>query len=156
MTQPNEDVVTKSLTVNVAVAQAFRVWTEQIRLWWPPSHSLSGDPETELFIEGKLGGRFYERTSDGTEYDWGEVVLWQPPHCLAHTWYLGSGPTMPTRVEVTFTALSEQRTRIEIEHRGVDLIGELWWQRVAIFNAAWGEAVLPRYESYLKTTVNAP
>ena len=142
------DVVTKSITVALDAAQAFRVWTEQIHAWWPPGHSMSGDPQTRVFIEGKVGGRFYERASNGDEHNWGAVDIWEPPHRLAFTWYLGSNPELPSRVEVQFIPLAENKTRVELEHRGPELIGELWWQRNSIFNESWGK-ILSRFTRFL-------
>jgi len=64
------------LTYPVACSpeHAFRTWTERFGSWWPPSHSVSGDPAA-VVREPRGGGRSYERTQDGTEVDWGEVVL---------------------------------------------------------------------------------
>lgn len=142
--QESETVVTKSTVVRQDVSSAFRLWTEQIDGWWPAGHSMSGDPRTTVIIEGKVNGRFYERTSDGVEYEWGRVVVWEPPHSLAHTWYLGSGRELPTRVDVRFTATGENETRITIEHRGPKFIGELWWRNKERYSAAW-DKVLPAF-----------
>jgi uncharacterized protein YndB with AHSA1/START domain len=145
MTAPAlEDVITKSITVQCTIEVAFKVWTEQITVWWPQGHSLSGNPSPEVFIEGKAGGRFYERTPDGVEYDWGEITVWDPPHRLVYNWYLGSDPKRPTRVDVRFTARGPDSTRVDIEHRGPELIGELWVRRSPGFNASW-EELLPHY-----------
>lgn len=146
--QDAENTVTKSITVTVNVEQAFRVWTEQIRTWWPAGHSISGDPQTQVFIEGKIGGRFYERTADGVEHQWGIIEAWEPPSRLVFSWYLGSGQKIPSRVEVQFIPLDEQQTRIELAHRGPDLIGELWWQRKHLFHASW-DNILSKYSNHL-------
>ena len=140
----SENVVTKSIVVKQDVARAFRVWTERIDAWWPVGHSISGDPQTRVLIEGKVGGRFFERTSQGVEHDWGSVVVWEPPHRLVYNWYLGSGQEQPTRVEVQFVPLGESKTRVEIEHRGPELIGELWWLNNSRYGAAW-DKVLPEF-----------
>jgi uncharacterized protein YndB with AHSA1/START domain len=139
-----ESVVTKSILVACDVAHAFRIWTEQIHIWWPAGHSRSSDPATQVLLEGKVGGRFYERTSQGIEHDWGEVIRWEPPHHLAYTWYLGSGPAQPTQVDVRFTPLPTNQTRIDVEHRGPELIGDLWWRNQARYGTAW-EIVLTAY-----------
>lgn len=151
MTQPNTDVVKKSITVARSVEGAFRVWTEQIAAWWPAGHSRSGDPKTQVLLEGYVGGRFYERTSDGVEYDWGQVVVWEPPTRLAYTWVLGSGEILPTRVDVYFYALGPQQTRVDIEHRGPELIGALWWTNQVRYATAWA-TVLPHYGVYCAAT----
>ena len=139
-----ERVITKAITVERAVSDAFRVWTEQIHTWWPRSHSLSGDPGTRVMIEGRTGGRFYKRTSNGDEHVWGEVVAWDPPHFFAHTWVMGSGPALPSPVEVSFVPLDDGATRVEIAHRGPEFIGDLWWTVKSRFDVGWS-AVLPGF-----------
>src|SRR5215213_7604906 len=100
--KPVVNIVTKSIVVRCTLESAFRIWTEQLNLWWPKSHSLSADPHTTALLEGWVGGRLYERTPEGIEHEWGTITTWEPPHHLGYSWYLGSGPTMPTQVDVHF------------------------------------------------------
>jgi uncharacterized protein YndB with AHSA1/START domain len=137
----SESVVQKSVVLKLDRASAFQVWTEQIAAWWPKNHSMSGDPATQVFLEGEVGGRFYERTRNGDEYDWGAVQVWDPPERLSFTWYLGSGGEMPTRVDVHFTPLDGGSTRIDLEHRGPELVAELWWERKDLFSGAWDKVL---------------
>lgn len=139
-----QHVVRKSIPVALDQASAFRLWTERIHTWWPTGHSRSGDAQTTILMECRLGGRFYERTTDGTEYEWGRITEWEPPHHLAYSWYLGTGASQPTVVTVRFVRLDEQRTRVEVEHRGPELIGELWWVNNSRYSAAW-DVVLPAF-----------
>lgn len=60
----SEKAVEKSIVVAQGIERSFRVWTEQIHTWWPTSHSLSGNVQTRVMIEGKVNGRFFERTPD--------------------------------------------------------------------------------------------
>jgi uncharacterized protein YndB with AHSA1/START domain len=138
------DVVYKTILVRCPIEMAFRVWTEQIDRWWPKSHSRSGDPGILVFLERQVGGRLYERTLDGVEYTWGRVLIWNPPRHLAYSWYLGSSVEQPTRVDVQFSSTAEGFTRLDITHRGPELIGELWVRTNARFAAAW-EHVLASY-----------
>lgn len=142
---PDPNVVHKSITVPLAIEQAFQLWTEGISTWWPAGHSRSGEADIAIFIEGEVGGRLYERTKSGTEHEWGSILVWEPPAHLAYHWYLGSGPTQPTRVDVTFSVISQKETLVQIEHRGPELIGELWWLNNQRYRAAW-DIVLPAYE----------
>jgi hypothetical protein len=136
--------IEKTVLVRRDVATAFRVWTERVAAWWPAGHSVSGDPRTTVHIEGRVGGRLYERTPAGIEHDWGTVVVWEPPRHLAYHWFLGSGPDRPTRVDVRFADAGDGRTRVVVRHQGPDLIGDLWPTRSRVFDAAW-EVVLPAY-----------
>ena len=149
-----KDAVTKGIVVRCSVEAAFQTWTEHINTWWPKGHSRSGSPGTTVFIESRVGGRIYERTEDGVEHDWGEVIAWDPPRHFAYHWYLGSGPERPTRVDVYFTGHAEGGTHVEVSHRGPELIGELWSRNSSRYEAAW-EAVLPAYVAACNTQEEA-
>ena len=41
-------------------------------------------------FESRPGGRIFERTPEGVEHDWGEILAWEPPHRLAYRWHLGT------------------------------------------------------------------
>jgi uncharacterized protein YndB with AHSA1/START domain len=138
------DAVRKTILVRCAIHVAFRIWTEQIDRWWPKGHSRSGNLSTTVFLEPRIGGRLYERTPDGIEYSWGEVLAWEPPRHLAYHWYLGSGDDRPTRVDVWFSISPEGHTLVDIAHRGPELIGELWARTNARFAVAW-DHVLAAY-----------
>lgn len=142
-----ETAITKSITVRCHIDAAFRVWTEKIDLWWPKDHLISSESNSQIFIESQVGGRFYERTPDGIEYDWGIITVWEPPYRLAYTWNRGSTVERPTRVEVQFIVIEENCTRVDVEHRGPQYVGDLWRQTSPHYQAAW-EQVLPRYASF--------
>jgi uncharacterized protein YndB with AHSA1/START domain len=140
------DAVRKTILVRCPVELAFRVWTEQIDRWWPKGHSRSGDLATCVFLEPRAGGRLFERTPDGTEHTWGEVLVWAPPHHLSYHWYLGSSTEQPTRVDVQFSVHGDGNTQVDVTHRGPELIGELWARTNTRFAAAW-DSVLAAYAS---------
>lgn len=140
--------VTKSLLVHCPQELAFRVWTTEVDLWWPKSHTLSGDVGAEMRLEEHVGGRLYERTPAGEEKTWGKVLHWDPPHFISFSWYPGTGPQNPTMVDVRFHQEGSRLTRVELEHRGPELIGELWESRAARFVAGW-DAVFDAYAKFL-------
>ncbi|MEM8535928.1 MAG: hypothetical protein AAGF95_34190 [Chloroflexota bacterium] len=55
---------------------------------------------------------------------------------------------MPTHIKVRFTALDDSQTRVDLTHRGPELIGELWWQRQTIFHASW-DTILAQFTAFL-------
>jgi uncharacterized protein YndB with AHSA1/START domain len=109
--------------VRCSPEHAFSTWTERIGSWWPADHTASGERDLEIVLESRMGGRIYERTSDGVEHDWGEVVGWEPPHRLVYLWHLRRDRADATEVEVRFVARGEA-TRVEIEHRGWERLGD--------------------------------
>jgi uncharacterized protein YndB with AHSA1/START domain len=111
------------LDVGCSVEHAFTVWTEGIGTWWPIDHTVSTEPGLRVVLEGRVGGRVYERTATGTEHDWGEVTVWEPPSRLAYTWFLRADRADATDVEITFVATATG-TRVGIEHRGWERLGD--------------------------------
>ncbi|MEO5952813.1 MAG: hypothetical protein ABIQ44_10135, partial [Chloroflexia bacterium] len=121
----------------------FRTWTERIDAWWPQSHRPSGDAGAVVGLEGYEDGRIFERTSEGVEHVWGKVIAWEPTWHFGYDWYLGSGVEQPTRVDVVFRADGDG-TRVEVTHRGPELVGEIWTRNVARYVASW-DVVLSAY-----------
>ena len=111
---------------------AFGVWTAQIGLWWPADHTVSAEPGLTVVLEGRPGGRIFERTAGGVEHDWGEVTVWDPPRRLGYLWHLRRDRADATEVEIRFIDRGDATTRVEIEHRGWERLGadaETWRDR---------------------------
>ena len=131
-----------SFEVACPAEHAFAVWTSRIGTWWPRDHTVTGEADLTVVLEGEVGGRIFERTSGGVEHDWGAVTIWDPPATLGYSWHLGRDRDDATDVEVRFVAEGEATTRIEIEHRGWERLGEsatVWRDRNRI---GW-ETMLP-------------
>jgi uncharacterized protein YndB with AHSA1/START domain len=117
--------VRRSVFVQAPPERAFEVFTEGFGTWWPKSHSVIAAPQEAAFIEPRLGGRWYERGTDGSECDWGRVLACEPPHRLVLSWLLDAefepdpDEAKAAEVEVTFTREGDG-TRVELEHRGFE------------------------------------
>lgn len=125
---------------------AFEVWTARIGTWWPLDHTATGQPGLAVILEGRPGGRIFERTPAGAEHDWGEVLAWEPPARLVYSWHLRRDRADATEVEIRFVALERSRTRVEIEHRAWERLGaegEDWRDR----NRGGWSTLLPHYRT---------
>jgi uncharacterized protein YndB with AHSA1/START domain len=109
--------------VDCPVEHAFDVWTAGIAQWWPRDHTVSAEADLVVVLEGRPGGRIFERRASGAEHDWGEVTIWEPPRKLAYTWHLNRDRSDATDVEISFVASGEAATLVEIEHRGWERLG---------------------------------
>ncbi len=126
--------VTKTLIVNAAQAHAFDVFTAGIDRWWPRSHSLSPSPLVKSVIEPRLGGRWYTVHEDGNECVVGHMLVWEPPSRLVFSWAINAqwkpDAAIGSEVEVTFTPDGPNTTRLQLEHRKFEPLGQEGGQRM--------------------------
>lgn len=120
--------VRKSVTVQASVERAFDVFTQGFGRWWPASHTIGKSPMKNAVIEPQAGGRWYEIGEDGSECQWGDVLAWEPPTRLLLAWRIGGDwqyrKDLLTEVEVRFVLVNEGATRVELEHRLLENMGE--------------------------------
>jgi uncharacterized protein YndB with AHSA1/START domain len=150
-TETTIEPVRRTVVVDRPVEEAFRVFTEEIGKWWALDvHSLSldrtGAPAETATMEGRVGGRLYERMSNGAEADWGRLHVWEPPHRVAFEWFVTG---TPTDVEVRFVSEGDA-TRVELVHSGFDRLEDAERRRNG-YEEGWAlglqryaEAVSPR------------
>ena len=136
-----------SFEVECSPEHAFDVFTAGIGTWWPRDHSITGAENLAVVIQSGVGGRIFERTPDGTEHEWGQVTVWEPPTRLVYLWHLARERANATEVDIRFVALGDEATRVEIEHRGWERVAdaEVWRDRNRI---GW-ESLLPHYVAAL-------
>jgi uncharacterized protein YndB with AHSA1/START domain len=120
--------IRKEVTVPAPPELAFEVFTQRFADWWPDHHLSDGDVDTYI-LESRPGGRWYERTTDGRECDWGRVLEWEPPHRLLMSWNISArwqaDPMLASEVEVTFRPVTDG-TVVVLEHRHLDRAGDGW------------------------------
>ena len=110
-----EAVVRKSIRVHVPIERAFSVFVEQMEVWWPPAHHIGAKPFQSIFVEPRVGGRWFERDAEGKECDWGTVRAWDPPRLVTFSWHLGPdwkfNPDLAKASDVAIRFTSESRRR---------------------------------------------
>jgi uncharacterized protein YndB with AHSA1/START domain len=113
--------VRKSLRVNAPQTKAFEAFTARFGAWWPKSHHIAKTEMQDVFIEPRKGGRWYERGIDGSECDWGTVLVWEPPARVTLSWHLNGkfeyDEGVESELDVRFIADGANATRVELEHR---------------------------------------
>jgi uncharacterized protein YndB with AHSA1/START domain len=132
VTQAAEQVVRRHIVVDASIEEAFATFTDRFGDFKPPEHNLLGAPIAETVFEPKVGGHIYDLGTDGSECRWARILAYDPPHRVVFSWDIGptwqveSGPDRCSEVEVTFTAETPDRTRVELEHRHLDRHGPGW------------------------------
>ena len=142
--------IQKSIVVNTGIERAFALFVDQFDAIKPREHNLLPVPIAETVFEPRVGGHVYDVGVDGSRCEWSRVLAYEPPSRLViswdigPTWQLEPDPAKASEVEVRFIAESDDRTRVELEHRHLDRHGE-GWQAVA--DGVDGDAGWPLYLS---------
>jgi hypothetical protein len=132
--------------VKASPSHAFDVWTSKPSMWWPRSHTLTHDPDLTVVFEPFQGGRIYERGSDGSEHEWGEVLVWDPPVRVGYLWHLFFDRSDATEITVTFAEI-ENGSRVRLVQTGFEkLADEVGTERRRRTNDSWLE-VTGRYRA---------
>jgi uncharacterized protein YndB with AHSA1/START domain len=137
--------IRKSIFVAQSHEISFKVFCEDMHEWWPGGF---GGKDSKVFLEGRVGGRYYERRADGSEYEIGRVTAYEPPSIVAFTWRAPSW-NVTTQVEIRFSA-EAGGTRIELEHSGWDQ-SEKTREARTNYDSGWGR-ILEHYQAALGAT----
>jgi len=143
--------VRKQLTVEAACAHAFDVFTSGFDGWWPRSHHIGKAELLAAIIEPKAVGRWYEKWVDGSECEWGRVLLYEPPARLVLSWHLNGqwaydpDPAHASEVEVRFVPDGPSRTHIEFEHRHIERSIDAERLRTGVDSPQGWSALLERF-----------
>ena len=127
--------VFKSVRVKAPIQRAWSVFVEQMETWWPATHHIGKTPFEAIFVEPRVGGRWYERNAEGQQCDWGTVLAWEPPHRVTFSWHVGPGHDQPdwvcdpdiskaSEVEIRFTDEGQGTTLVELTHSKLERHGE--------------------------------
>jgi uncharacterized protein YndB with AHSA1/START domain len=134
-----------SFEVACTPAHAFDTWTQRTSMWWPASHTATHDPGARVVFEPRPGGRIFEHTPSGQDVDWGWITVWEPPRRLVYQWHIATDVASATEVEIAFIDLGE-RTRVEIEHRGWERLGDRGRSWRDANHAGW-DGVIPAFRT---------
>jgi uncharacterized protein YndB with AHSA1/START domain len=126
-TRAEDLLVRKTIHVLAKPERAFAVFTGDMSSWWPlVSHHIGKADAVAAVVEPFVGGRWFERGSDGTECDWGRVLVWEPGKRVVLAWELSAewkhDRAIQSEVDVTFTA-DAGGCLVTLEHRKLSTYG---------------------------------
>jgi uncharacterized protein YndB with AHSA1/START domain len=116
--------------------------------WWPlETHSrhdeVEGATVERIEFPTQVGLPILELLSTGEALPWGELLVHEPPSTIVIAWNPTATPRPPTEVVVTFTPEGEG-TRVDLEHRGWERLGDLAAEARAGYETGW-DPVLERF-----------
>ena len=114
--------INKTITVEASQETAFETFTRHATSWWPRSHTVFEDKVAEIVFDERVGGRVYERSEEGEESDWADVLAWEPHDRFLLRWRVNP-ERGPTELEIRFTP-EGAKTRVDLEHRAFPRHGD--------------------------------
>jgi uncharacterized glyoxalase superfamily protein PhnB len=108
-----EAAVRVHVEVSVDPAAAFRIFTEEIDLWWVrgPANFYDGARARGMRFEPGVGGRLLQLNAEAEDRELGRITAWEPGALLSYE--TGDGATVEVRFEPAATG-----TRVTVEQRG--------------------------------------
>jgi uncharacterized protein YndB with AHSA1/START domain len=161
-TETDPPVVRSEVVVDAAQDRAFKLFTEQFDKIKPREHNMLGVDIAESVLEPRAGGRIYDRGVDGSECQWARMVAYEPPERIVFAWDISPSWQIETdlshasEVEIRFIAETDDRTRVELEHRHLDRHGDGWeGVRAGVEGDAGWPLYLARFADAVAATASA-
>jgi hypothetical protein len=118
--------IREKIRVEATPEKAFEAFTGKMGRWWNRAYTINASPLKDVKVEGRRGGRWFEVGDDGSQCDWGRVLVWQKPGRIVLAWQVNADwkfdPDLVTELEVQFGP-DGAGTRVELEHRNLDRYG---------------------------------
>jgi hypothetical protein len=129
----NKELLVVSQKVAGTPERAFAVFVDEFDRWWPRDYTWGKDKLAEIGIEPKIGGKCFERTTDGALAVWGTVLSIQRPSHIVIAWQVKADRTAEpdertaSRIDVRFVAVEgEGVSDVVVVHRDFPRHGDGW------------------------------
>ncbi len=120
---------------------AFRTFIEAMPDWWPlDKRAMSlknGTTAKSLSVEAKKGGQIVELGNDGVEHLWGTIRSYDPFDSIRLDFHMGMPPENASTVEVQFTAVAADRTRVELTQSNWEAFGDMAQMMRDGYGSSW-------------------
>lgn len=136
------DPIIVTIEVPCSQKKAFGVFVNDMGSWWPlDKRSMSlmngGKPAKSLRIDPKQGGKIVEIGHDDTEYLWGTIKSFDPNDSLSMDFHMGMPAENASLVEVRFTELEDDRTRVELTQSNWEAFGDMAEMMRGGYGSGW-------------------
>ncbi len=108
----------KTIEVPCGREEAFTIFVEDMASWWPlaqfSASAKLGRVAGDLVVEPRVGGTIVEIGADGSRHLWGTFKRYEPHAYLSLDFHIGLPAETASLLEVRFTPLGAERTRVEL------------------------------------------
>jgi hypothetical protein len=133
--------IDRRVTVALPPAEAFDLFTQQMRLWWPfVGHSCFDAEAADVQFEPRAGGAVVEHARDGRTWPWGTLVTWSPPEVFSMEWHPGLPAEVATRLVVRFRAVPVG-TEVQVHHDRWEARGDAAQDKRDQYDGGWPQTL---------------
>jgi len=145
------DPIVRVIEVPCSQQKAFNVFVSEMHNWWPLEKfsvsALEGKQAKGLRVNPKVGGQIVEIGHDNTEHLWGTITTFNPYDALSLDFHIAEPSTSASHVEVTFTVLAEERTRVELTQSNWEAFGDKAEMMRGGYGTGWSEIFERQYKA---------
>ncbi len=145
------DPLTYTIEVPCDQQHAFETFLNKMESWWPldtrAMSRMAGSSVKSLMVEAKLGGKIVETSEDGSEYHWATIRKYDPFGYFSMDFHMGLPADQTGLVAVTFTALSDKSTKVELTHSNWEGYGDMMDMMYQGYSASWGLIFEERFKA---------
>lgn len=123
--------IVKTIVVPCTQEKAFGIFVNEMDSWWPLARftvsAMGGGAAKGIRVEAREGGTIVEIGPDDAEHLWGTIQHYDPHDFLSMDFHIpqpGEVVKSRTLVEVRFTPLGGEQTRVELTQSRWEALGE--------------------------------
>lgn len=139
------DPIVKVIEVPCSQEKAFGVFMNEMDSWWPLDRfsvsAMGGEAAKSIRVEGRQGGKIVEIGPSGSEHQWGTINSFEPHDFVSMDFHIphpGQQDEATSLVEVRFTALGNEQTRVELRQSNWEAFGEVAAMLHGGYGTGWG------------------
>ena len=133
--------IVRTIEVPCSQEKAFNVFVSQMPGWWPLDQRsvsmFSGAAAKALRVDARSGGQIVEIGHDDTEHLWGTIRSYDPYAFVSLDFHMAMPAENASLVEVRFTALAADRTRVQLKQSNFEAFGDMAEMNHQGYGSSW-------------------
>lgn len=137
--------IVRTIEVPCGQAEAFQIFVHELDSWWPlgrfTTSAMTGRAARAIRVEARPGGAIVEIAADGTEIPWGTIIAYESYAFVSMDFHIpipGERVAERSLVEVRFTALGPEQTRVRLTQSRWEAFGERATMLQGGYGQGWG------------------
>ena len=138
------DPIVKTIEVPCSQEKAFGEFVTEMDSWWPKDRftvsALGGQAAKSIRVDARQGGSVVEIGDDDTEHLWGTIRSYDPYGFLSMDFHIphpSETVEVKSLVEVRFTALGDEQTRVDLTQSNWEALGDMAEMMYRGYGGAW-------------------